>query len=59
MTRYIDYIVKNTNDDRFMVCCRECGTDRLRSLHASFADAYQTARACLFGQEPTDETKHH
>lgn len=61
MGRYIDYVIKNTCTGQFSVACRMGGVDRLAAwmVYPTFAEAYQTAKNYLFGDEPTDETRHH
>lgn len=59
MSRYFDYVIKNTNDNRFMVSYREGKCDSLHSLHKTYEEAYKEAKAYLCGEEPTDETRHH
>ena len=61
MKRYYDYIIVNLNDGKFGVVNTEGGCRMLYSGHIfnTYEEAYKCARACLFGQEPTDETTHH
>lgn len=61
MKRYIDYVIKNTNKDKFMVCYREGMVDSLRAtnIYETYEEAYHAAKAYLCGKEPTDETRHH
>ena len=61
MKRYIDYVIKNTNKDKFMVCYREGMVDSLRAtnIYETYEEAYCVAKAYLCGKEPTDETRHH
>lgn len=61
MGRYQDYVIKNTCSGKFAVVCRREGVDRLAAwmVYDTYAEAYATAKAYLFGQIPTDETSHH
>lgn len=61
MKRYFDYVIKNTNKDKFCVCYREglCDSLRATNIFETYEEAYRVAKAYLFGQEPTDETRHH
>lgn len=61
MARYFDYVIQNLNTGEFGVIYREGRCDSLSStmIYATYDEAYRTARACLFGKEPTDETTHH
>ena len=51
----ISWVIKNTNDKKFMVVHRECGSDSLWSIHNDFESAYKTAKAMGFGKEPINE----
>ena len=61
MKRYFDYVIKNTNKEKFMVVYREGMVDSLRAtdVYDTYEEAYKVAKAYLFGKEPTDETRHH
>ena len=61
MKRYYDYIITNLNNGMFGVVHTEGACRMLNSHHIfeTYEDAYKCAKACLFGEEPTDETTHH
>jgi len=56
---YTTYVIKNTNDNRFMVAHREFGVDSRHSVHDTYEAAYKEAKIWNWGREPIDETKHH
>ena len=58
---YTTYVIKNTNDNKFMVCYREglCESWATGRFYNTFAEAYEMAKAYGFGEEPKDETRHH
>ena len=61
MKRYSNYVIINTNKDKFAVVHTE-GSVRTRAawmVYDTYEEAYAVAKAYLFGQEPTDETRHH
>ena len=61
MSNYITYVIKNTNNDEFMVCRREGKVDSLRAtnIYKTYEESYKVAKAYNFGREPMDETRHH
>ena len=61
MCNYINYVIKNNNKGKFMVCYREGMVDSLNAwmIYDTFEEAYSVAKAYNFGHEPIDETKHH
>ena len=61
MSNYITYVIKNTNNDEFMVCRREGKVDSLRAtnIYKTYEESYNVAKAYNFGREPMDETRHH
>lgn len=57
-----EYIIKNTNNNKFMVVNRIglCETLATFKMYNTYEEAYKTAKAyCFKGNEPIDETKHH
>ena len=56
---YFNWVIKNTNNNEFMVCHREGRTDSLWRIFKTFEEAHSYAKGCNFGNEPIDETKHH
>ena len=61
MKRYFDYVIINTNKDKFAVVHTEGSVRMLTAwmVYDTYEEAYVVAKAYLFGQEPTDETRHH
>lgn len=61
MKRYFDYVIVNTNKNKFAVIHTEGNVRTLtaRMVYDTYEEAYAVAKAYLFGQEPTDKTKHH
>lgn len=55
------YVIKNTNDNRFMVCRREGLAESWATgaFYNTFEEAYRVAKVYGWGATPIDETNHH
>ena len=55
------YVVKNTSDEKFMVCDRTglCESLTTPYTYETFEEAYRVAKVYGWGREPIDETRHH
>ena len=54
-------VIKNTSNEKFMVCSRTglCESLTTPYTYETYEEAYRVAKAYGWGREPIDETRHH